>query len=356
MAFSQAHWTDGRPDRDHRRAAADRDLTSPWNTDDYRAGQPRLDRHRVDAVTMINGQPFPTRGTAFDYMQHTGDLGGVAFPTWSNDGNTIVYSSTPGAAPEQGLHGRVTRTGGSTWGTPTSTRSTTTTGPAARRRRFRGPRRVVARGVLSGVLARRLMLAFTAVPAGQVMYANPQAELYVVPFGSASRRARRRSASTPTIRPPAPASRAPASTTTGPSGRPTVGTANGKTYYWLIFSSNRYNPHADDGHERRNDEHRLGLAALHHGDREKRGRVQHLSGHLPLQPAGQSPEHHASVARLQHPDRHRQAVALAVFAAVVGGRRRVHPRPRRRRPAGSVRARRSISARRSPSVPGRCGR
>ena len=47
------------------------------------------------AVTTNNGQPFPTRGAAFDYMQHTGDLGGVAFPTWSNDGNTIVYSSTP---------------------------------------------------------------------------------------------------------------------------------------------------------------------------------------------------------------------------------------------------------------------
>ena len=62
------------------------------------------------------------------------------------------------------------------------------------------------------------LIAFTRVPAGQEMFANPNAEMWVVPHqtGARGEAARRR-----TIRPRAAASRARASTTTGPSGRRT---------------------------------------------------------------------------------------------------------------------------------------
>ena len=96
MAFSKAHWSSGDQIAIIAAQMPTSDLTSPWNTDDYAPGNLVWLNTESTADTTNNGQPFPTRGTAFDYMQHTGDLGGVAFPTWSNDGNTIVYASTPG--------------------------------------------------------------------------------------------------------------------------------------------------------------------------------------------------------------------------------------------------------------------
>src|SRR3954469_12040595 len=59
-----------------------------------------------------------------------------------------------------------------------------------------------------------------------------------------------------------------------------------------------------------------GFPAVHHGGREERAHHRDLSGDLPLQSGLDPPQHHPRVARLPHPDRHRQAVALAIFAAI----------------------------------------
>ena len=86
LSFSPAHWTAGDQIAIVAAQMPTSDLTMPWNTDDYQLGNLVWVDTESSAVTTNNGQPFPTRGAAFDYMQHTGDLGGVAFPTWSNDG------------------------------------------------------------------------------------------------------------------------------------------------------------------------------------------------------------------------------------------------------------------------------
>ena len=242
MAFSGAHWMTGDQIGVVAAQIPASDLTSPWNTDDYQSGNLVWIDTESSAVTMTNGQPFPTRGAAFDYMAHTGDLGGVAFPTWSNDGTTIVYSSTPGGCGGQGCtaadqDGRLNlghtdlysvqynnRAGGTATAVPGASSSSLEEYYAA-------------------FAPDDSMLAFTAVPANQVMYANEQAELYMVPFatpsGVAGANAIRLNANDP---PKCTNLTSPGINNHWPKWSPTVGMANNKTYYWMIFSSNRYNP------------------------------------------------------------------------------------------------------------------
>jgi hypothetical protein len=191
---------------------------------------------------MNNGQPFPTRGAAFDYMQHTGDLGGVAFPTWSNDGNTIVYSSTPVGCSGQGC-------------TPGDKDGRLNVGHtdlyAVQYNNRAGGAATAVAGASSSSLEEYYpafapddsMLAFTAVPSSQVMYANAQAELYMVPFaapsGLSGAKAIRLNANDP---PKCTGLTSPGMNNHWAKWSPTIGSANNKTYYWLIFSSNRYNP------------------------------------------------------------------------------------------------------------------
>ena len=86
-------------------------------------------------------------------------------------------------------------------------------------------------------------LAFTAVPSPGYLYANKAAELYITPFGNAPGRGRGRAAGEAGGQHAAGLHRqesAPASTTTGRAGRRRWRRRGQKTYYWIIFSSNRY--------------------------------------------------------------------------------------------------------------------
>jgi hypothetical protein len=244
MAFSRAHWTSGDQIAIVAAQIPTSDLTMPWNTDDYQLGNLVWVDTESSAVTMTNGQPFPTRGAAFDYMTHSGDLGGVAFPTWSNDGSTIVYSSTPVGCSGQNCmpgdkDGRLNVGHTDLYAVQYNSRAG-------------GPATAVA-GASSSSLEEYYpafapddsMLAFTAVPSGQVMYANAQAELYMVPFkapsGTPGAQAIRLDANDP---PKCSGLTSPGINNHWPKWSPTIGNANGKSYYWLIFSSNRYNPNS----------------------------------------------------------------------------------------------------------------
>src|SRR5206468_1703125 len=81
------------------------------------------------------------------------------------------------------------------------------------------------------------MLAFTAVPSPGLMYANPQAELYTVPFGPSDATAVKMNANNP---PSCTNLHSPGINNHWPKWAPDVESANGKKYYWMIFSSNRY--------------------------------------------------------------------------------------------------------------------
>ncbi len=212
------------------------DLGSPWNTDDFAPGNLVWMNTESTADTSINGLPFPTRGTAFDYMQHTGDLGGVAFPTWSNDGNTIVYASTAG-----GCTGGEGCTPGDQDGRLNVGRTDLYAVPYNNRA---GGAATPVPGASSSTLEEYYpsfspddrLIAYTAVPAGQPMYANRNAEIFVVP----------RSAGTTAIRlrandPPACSGQtSPGINNHWPRFAPVAPAIGGRTYYWLVFSTNHY--------------------------------------------------------------------------------------------------------------------
>lgn len=234
FAFSPAHWpADGMAGERIAIMASQlpaSDTTSPWNTDDKLPGNLVWIDTQSTAITMNNGQPWPTQGTAYGYMQHTGDLGGVAFPTWSNDGKTIVYASTAGSTGDQ--DGRLNQGMTDLYQVPYNDKAG---GPATP---VPGASSPSVEEYYPAFSPDASLIAFTAVPSGQVMYANPMAELYVVPFGPPSATPLRLAANDP---PSCTKMGSPGINNHWPKWAPDVESdANGNTYYWIIFSSNRY--------------------------------------------------------------------------------------------------------------------
>jgi hypothetical protein len=101
VTFSPAHWSIGGTDRVAIMVTQLPDPSMPWSQNDKDPAHLIWMDTTSTAFTMINGVPVPEQGTAWGPLTHSGDLGGAAFPTWSNDGNTIVYSSTAGATGDQ---------------------------------------------------------------------------------------------------------------------------------------------------------------------------------------------------------------------------------------------------------------
>ena len=236
MTFSKAHWSAGDQIAIIAAQLPTSDLTMPWNTDDFAPGNLVWLNTESTAGTTTNGVPIPLRGTAFDYMQHTGDLGGVAFPTWSHDGNTIVYASTPGGC-----------TGGNGC-TPGDQDGRLNIG---RTDLYAVPYNNKAGGVATPVPGASTssleeyypafspddqLIAYTAVPAGQAMYANQNAEMFVVPH-AAGANAIRLNANDP---PACSGLVSPGINNHWPRFAPVAPTVAGRTYYWLVFSTNHY--------------------------------------------------------------------------------------------------------------------
>jgi hypothetical protein len=243
MTFSKAHWQSGDQIAIIAAQLPSSDLTSPSNLDDYAPGNLVWLNTESTADTTTNGMPLPTRGTAFDYMQHTGDLGGVAFPTWSNDGNTIVYSSTPGGCTNsQGCtpgdqDGRLNVGHTDLYAVPYNNKAGGAASPVP------GASSSSLEEYYPAFAPDDSMIAFTAVPSGQVMYGNEQAEIYVVPYSGTNATGVTPIHLNANDPPSCTGLGSPGINNHWPKWSPTVGTdANGNSYYWLIFSSNRYNP------------------------------------------------------------------------------------------------------------------
>jgi hypothetical protein len=241
MAFSKAHWNISGGER---LALMTTQLADPTNPGNYPSPAPDTNAAKLiwldttqTSFSMMNGVPVPQQGVAWGPVQHSSDRGGgVAFPTWSNDGNTIVYSSSSpvGSADLDGrLNIGATDLYQVSWG------STSNAGGAASP--VAGAATSQYEEYYPAFAPDDTMLAYTAVPSGQVMYANPKAELYVVPFpGDSGTQAIRMAANDP---PSCTNLRSPGINNHWPKWSPTASTdANGNTYYWIIFSSNRYNP------------------------------------------------------------------------------------------------------------------
>jgi hypothetical protein len=229
FSFSKAHWATG-----------DRIAVSPYYLDmpcgQYKQTKPnvRLAWLDLEAPPVDNG--CPVEGQHFGILARDGDPNGAANPTWSHDGTTIVYSSTTA-----GQDGRLAMGASDLYSIPYNP------GPDGRGRGgtatpLPGASDPAYEEYYPAFSPDDALVAFDRVPAGSVMYANPKAELFVVPGPGAS------GGSSPVV-----ATRLVANDPPGCTGLASPGMNNhwakwaplpasvaGKTYYWLIFSSNRY--------------------------------------------------------------------------------------------------------------------
>jgi len=194
-------------------------------------------------------------GNSLGFIQHAGDnCGGVpcgaGMPSWSHDGQKIVYVSTNAA-----LSGRFNRevvSPGPIPGSPTMSATQQNSNPlrqAGMTNLFTVPFNNGLGGAatpLNGAATTQReeiypafspddqYVAYTAVPAGESMYANPNAEIYVVPAAGATM-AQRLKANDPPV---CTGRGSPGINNHWPKWSPDV-TTGARKYYWMIFSSNR---------------------------------------------------------------------------------------------------------------------
>jgi hypothetical protein len=251
MAFSKMHWSDvtgATGERIGIMTSQMQDWTQPWATDDTYAGKLIWIDFNSTANMMANsGVMIPVSGTAYGQLP-TGDKNAQGFPNWSADGNTVVYVSA--ACPQPGTANNSNMVGVGC-GTQDGRMAT---GPADI---YSVPYNNKAGGTAAavpGASSKTLdeyypalspdgqFLAYTAIPSPGVMYANPKAELYITPFGTApgagsGAQAVKLAANTP---PACSGMSSPGINNHWPRWSPLVKSAGQKTYYWIIFSSNRY--------------------------------------------------------------------------------------------------------------------
>jgi hypothetical protein len=239
MTFSPAHWsTDATGEKVGVIATQVQDITMPWGQ-----GSPNWQPGRLawvdltsSATTTTNGQVNPSRGVAFDYLARTGDPNpAAAFPTWSHDGNSIVYVSV--ACPNPGQQngcgtqdGRLYKGAADLYEIPYANKAGGAAKPVA------GASTSDAEEYYPAFSPDDKLLAFTRVPLGGEMYANPSAEMWVVPH-QAGAQAKRLAANDP---PACSGKVSPGVNNHWPKWSPDRLTYDNRTYYWLIFSSNRY--------------------------------------------------------------------------------------------------------------------
>jgi hypothetical protein len=172
----------------------------------------------------VNGQRFPVEGQQFGVLARNGDPRGAACPHFSSDGSRIVYSSTMGGNQDGRLEQGATDLyvvpfGGGKGGDATA---------------VKGASDPAFEEYYPAFSPDDTFIAYNRVPAGQRMYANPSAELYVVHERTGvSQRLR---ANDP---PACSGRRSPGINNHWPKWSPQVQRSPSGTYYWIIFSSNR---------------------------------------------------------------------------------------------------------------------
>jgi hypothetical protein len=231
FSFSKAHWTDK-----EKRIVAPYYLDMPCG----QYVQTKADV-RLAWLDVMAGRPVdngcPVEGVHFGIIAREGDMRGAANPTWSHDGETIVYSSTVA-----GKDGRLDVGPSDLFFVPYAG------GSGGIAKAVPGAAQPDFEEYYPAYSPDDALVVFDRVPAGGVMYANPMAELFVVPAPSATDAAAAGSS-------PATATRLVANDPPTCSGKASPGINNHwakwapapvaapgttKTYYWLIFSSNRY--------------------------------------------------------------------------------------------------------------------
>jgi hypothetical protein len=221
FSFSAAHWKTG-----DRIAVAPYYLDQPCGNYNQNKADVRLAWLDLEAPPVTGG--CPVEGTHFGIIARTGDTRGAGNPTWSHDGQTIVYSST-----NAGADGRLEVGATDLYKVPYNNRQGGAATP------LMGAADPAFEEYYPSFSHDDKLVAFDRVPAGGRMYANPMAELYVVPAKGAAKPTRL-AANDP---PACSGFASPGVNNHWAKWSPAMpggSSSDGKTYYWLIFSSNRY--------------------------------------------------------------------------------------------------------------------
>jgi hypothetical protein len=166
-------------------------------------------------------------GTANGTLARTGDANKATEPAWSHDGNEVVYVSGTSL-----VDGRLDNGPADLYWIPYANRA----GGAAKP--LPGGSDATATEFYPSFSPDDAFIAFTRVASNGNSYSNPAAEVFVVPFGggtggTAVRLAANDAAACQT------GVASPGLTNDWPKWSPQAVSANGKTYYWLTFSSKR---------------------------------------------------------------------------------------------------------------------
>jgi hypothetical protein len=230
MSFSKASWDKG----DHATVVAyQRSSGKPWD------GQTSSDAPSsrlawVDLSTTVsatggtNGSALGTAMAAnqdrsYGFLARNGDSQGAAAPTWSHDGNTIVYVSTNAAKD-----GRLATGSADLYSVPYNARAGGDAKPV------QGAADPNYSEYYPAYSPDDRYVAFDRAPGGENMYYNQHAEVFVVPAGGGKQV--RLGANDP---PACSGVSSPGATNSWPKWSPEVQSCGGKVYYWLIFSSSR---------------------------------------------------------------------------------------------------------------------
>ncbi|HVZ74026.1 MAG TPA: hypothetical protein VHJ20_16720 [Polyangia bacterium] len=229
FSFSKAHWHDVDPQV--KGSVVDRVAVSPYYLDapckPYVQTKSNVSLAWLDlAATDVVTSGCPVEGKQFGIIARNGDSNGAANPTWSPDGKTIVYSST-GA----GQDGRLQSGASDLWQVPYNDRAGGDASPLP------GASDPTAEEYYPAFSPDSKLVVFDRVPAGGVMYANPLAELYVVRADGTTPVPLRLRANDP---PKCSGQVSPGVNNHWAKWSPSPASLGGRTYYWLIFSSNRY--------------------------------------------------------------------------------------------------------------------
>jgi hypothetical protein len=167
-------------------------------------------------------------GQSFGFLARTGDSRGAEFPNWSHDGSTIVYVST-----NAGKDGRLGSGAADLYTVPYAARQGGKATPLT------GASDPNASEYYPAYSPDDKLVAFdratTQGPNG--MYYNPGSEVYVVPAAGAPSPTRLVANDPPACEGVSPS---PGVTNSWPKWSPDVESCpDGKTYYWLVFSSTR---------------------------------------------------------------------------------------------------------------------
>ena len=202
-SFSKAHWKD----TDFTM------LTSYGNSDDARLAW-------FDLQANVSAE-----GTAFGFLERTGDAHGAIMPSFSHDGKTVVYTSTSGSGD-----GRPTSAPTDVFVVPYADRKGGVATPVA------GAADPAFNEYYPTLSSDDAFIAFNRIPQGQSTYDQPNAEVFVIPAAGGA--ATRVAANDPIA---CSGAKSPGVTNSWPKWAPEAVQVGDSTYYWLIFSSKRGN-------------------------------------------------------------------------------------------------------------------